>query len=173
MRAGKYLIGALIVAVFAHFAVVYATPRVLMGVAFDRLSAGGVNMWRIADRVTPLSRTIVRPSPDFAYSACAYDLSRGPLTLRVAPWRSYWSLSLYASNSDNYYVIDDREARNGVEIALIRAGREPRSTERIVRSPSTRGIALIRRLAPTPEDYAHAREAARGDICAPFGQAAQ
>jgi uncharacterized membrane protein len=174
MSAGvKYALGALLVAVVAHFTFIYATPRVLMGVAFDRLSAGGANMWRVADRVTPLSRAIVRPSPDFAYSACAYDLSQGPLTLRVTPWHAYWSVSLYAANSDNYFVIDDREARRGVDLTLVRrGGRAPEGAARVVQSPSTRGIALIRRLAPTADEYHRAREVARGDVCGALASSA-
>ena len=162
----KYLIGTLLAAIVTHFAVIFATPRVLMDAAFDRIGAGGTNAWRVSDRVTPLSRTIIRPSPDFAYSACAYDLAEGPLTLRVAPWHAYWSLSLYGDNSDNYFVIDDREARNGVEVVLARRRRDaPEDAARVVQSPSARGIALIRRLAPTADEYNRAREVARGDVC--------
>jgi uncharacterized membrane protein len=166
-KAIKYLGAALLAAIVAHFTVIHATPRVLMGAAFDRLGAAGANSWRMADRVTPLSRTIVRPSPDFAYSACAYDLSRGPLRLRTAPWHGYWSLSLYAANSDNYFVIDDREARGGADIVLVRRGRAAaEDAVRVVQSPTTRGIALIRRLAPTSDEYNRAREVARNDVCA-------
>lgn len=171
---GKYVWSALLIAIAAHLTFIYATPRVLMDAAFDRLSAGGVNAWHVADRVTPLSRAIVRPSPDFAYSVCAYDLSRGPLSVRVAPWGSYWSLSLYAANTDNYFVLDDREARDGAEITLVRAGRgAPEDGARVVQSPSTRGIALIRRLAPGVESYNAAAAAARGDVCAAHSPAAQ
>lgn len=164
----KYAWAVLGVAVVTHFAVIHMTPRVLMGVAIERLGAGGSNIWRVADRVTPLSRAIVRPSPDFAYSACAYDLARGPLTLNVAPWDAYWSLSLYAENSDNYFVIDDREARAGARITLVRRGhRPPDDAGRVVESPSQRGVALIRRLAPTQEDYNAAQVVAFGDVCGP------
>ncbi len=166
---GKYVWAALIVAVLTHLALIHSAPRIAMGVAIERLSAGGANSWRFADRVTPLSRTIVRPSPDFAYSACAYDLAQGPLTLRVAPWGSYWSLSLYAASSDNYFVIGDREARNGAEITLVREGRRaPQDAAHLVESPSRRGIALIRRLAPTLESYNAAARVADNDVCAPF-----
>ncbi len=164
--AAKYILGALLAACVAHFAVIFATPRVMMDVAFERLSEAGVNVWRIADRVTPLSRTIVRPSPDFAYSACVYDLSDGPLTLRVAPWQSYWSLSLYAANSDNYFVIDDREARSGAEIVLVRNRRDaPPAAALVAVSPSSRGIALIRRLAPTSAAYDRAKDVGQSDVC--------
>lgn len=165
--AGKYILAALLIAAGAHFAFIYATPRVLMNVAIERLSEGGTNAWRLAPRVTPQSRTIVRPSPDFAYSTCAYDLSRGPLLLRSAAWSQYWSLSLYAANSDNFFVIDDREARHGANIVLVR-GNAPDTDLQVVRSPSTRGIALIRRLAPTADAHRRAQDAAQSDVCAPF-----
>lgn len=165
--AAKYVLAALAVAAATHLAVVHAAPRVLMGAAIEKLSNGRYNAWRVADRVTPLSRTIVRPSPDFAYSACPYDLGEGPVVISVAPWDAYWSLSLYAANSDNYFVIDDREARAGVEITLVqRGGARSREAARIVESPSRRGVALIRRLAPTAETYNRARGTAQRDLCA-------
>lgn len=167
--AAKYVWAALAVAVLAHLAFIHAVPRVLMSVAMTRVADGATNAWRLAERVTPASRAIVRPSPDFAYSACPYDLSEGPIAIRVAPWDGYWSLSLYAANSDNFFVIDDRETDGGVEILLSRgpSGEQADAGVRAVRSPSARGIALIRRLAPTQADYDAAAQAARGDVCAP------
>ena len=167
MGWGKYLLAALAVAVIAHLAVVYAAPNMLMGVAIKRLSeASGYNAWRVSDRVTARSRQIVRPSPDFAYSACVYDLSEGPVVITAAPWEPYWSLSLYAENTDNFFVIDDREAHYGAEITLVRAGRaHPEGASMVVESPSRRGVALIRRLAPTPDTYSAAAQVARDDVC--------
>jgi len=168
-NAGKYVWAAIVLAVVSHFAFIHFVPRALMFVAIDRLSGAGAryNAWTFADRVTPLSRTIVRPSPDFAYSACAYDLSRGPVTITATPWSAYWSLSLYAANSDNFFVVDDREARQGGNITLIRRGRTPPDDARqVVESPTTRGIALIRRLAPDLESYNAASRVAEADVCA-------
>lgn len=168
----KYLIGALVIAAVAHFAAIYATPRVLMNTAMTRLSVPvggrtGVNTFRLGARVTPAARAVVRPSPDLAYSACVYDLSHGPVRLRVTPWRDYWSLSLFAANSDNFYVLDDREARDGIEITLVRAGAAaPRDAANVVESPSVRGIALIRRLAPSPDTYDAVSRIAPNDECA-------
>lgn len=166
----QYVWGALIAAVASHLAFVHAVPRVMMNVALERLTApNGYNAWTVGERVTAASRTIVRPSPDFAYSACAYDLSDGPLTITATPWDSYWSLSLYAANSDNYFVIDDREARGGAEITLVRRGRAPpEGAAQVVESPTVRGVALIRRLAPDLELYNAAAALARADVCAAF-----
>ncbi|MEQ1618079.1 MAG: DUF1254 domain-containing protein [Terricaulis sp.] len=165
----KYLWAALGVAVISHSMIVSAFPGAIMGAAIERLSQERFNQWRVADRVTPLSRQIVRPSPDFAYSACPYDLSRGPISLRVAPWNDYWSLSLYADNSDNFYVVNDIEAPQGADITLIAADDGlPSVLTPVIQSPSKRGIALIRRLAPSVDSYNAAVRVAQGDICAPL-----
>jgi len=172
---GKYVLGALIIAIAAHLIAINMLPRLEMGTAMDRLSGQGarMNMWQMSDRVTEDSRAIVRPSPDFAYAACVYDLSHGPVRIAVAPWSAYWSLSLYADNSDNFFVLDDREAQGGAEITLLRTGAQPpEHAAQAVESPSTRGIALIRRLAPTVQAYNDARAASRGDICALFQEPA-
>jgi uncharacterized membrane protein len=165
---GKYVVVALLIAVVTHIATIFATPNMLMDAAMKRLGNGHYNAWRLGQRVTQNSRAVVRPSPDLAYSACPYDLSNGPVRIHAAPWSDYWSLSLYAANSDNYFVLDDREAQNGADVLLIRAGAAApeRETARIVQSPSQRGIALIRRLAPTPDAYAAAAQVSRADACA-------
>lgn len=166
-QVGKYALAGLAVAVVTHLAIVNAAPHLMMDVALKRLSHGQFNAWRVAERVTPLSRQIVRPSPDFAYAACPYDLSDGPVLIAAAPWDAYWSLSFYAGNSDNFFVIDDREARYGAEITLVRRGRaHPEGASMVVESPSRRGVALIRRLAPTLGAYNAAAQVAREDVCA-------
>jgi uncharacterized membrane protein len=164
----KLIWTALIVAVLTHAAFVHALPRVFTGVAIERVGESGFNRWQLAPRVTEQSRAIVRPSPDFAYSSCAFDLSEGPVTIQVAPWEGYWSLSLYAANSDNFFVVNDREARAGANIVLSRRGRNEIADDAAtyVQSPTTKGIALIRRLAPTPPAYEAAAAVARADVCA-------
>lgn len=174
MSWGKYILGALLIAVAVHIAAIYAAPRLLMNVAMERISGvSGVNAWRLGERVTAASRWVVRPAPDFAYSTCVFDLRQGPVVITATPWTSYWSLSLYAANSDNFFVIDDREAHHGAEITLVRAGRaHPEGASMVVESPSDRGIALIRRLAPTPAAYDAAKSVAAEDVCASVAQPA-
>lgn len=171
MNWGKYVLGALVVAAIAHFAAIFAVPRLLMNVAIERIGAAGVNAWHMSDRVTAASRQIVRPAPDFAYSACVFDLSQGPVIISATPWEDYWSLSLYGANSDNFFVIDDREAHGGAEITLVQRGApHPEDAALVTESPSTRGIALIRRLAPTPSTYDAAKAVAAEDVCASVAQ---
>lgn len=171
MNWGKYVLAALLVAVIAHFAAIIAVPRVLMNVAMERIGAAGVNTWHMSERVTAASRRIVRPAPDFAYSACAFDLTDGPVIITATPWNDYWSLSLYGANSDNFFVIDDREARHGAEITVVRRGAaHPEGAPMVVESPSARGIALIRRLAPSAAAYEAAKPIAAEDVCARANQ---
>src|SRR5262245_34412663 len=106
MKWGKYVIGALVIAALVHFAAIVAVPYALMNIAMERFGAAGVNTWHLGERVTAASRQIVRPAPDFAYSACVYDLSNGPVIISAAPYDDYWSLSLYGENTDNFFVLD-------------------------------------------------------------------
>lgn len=168
---------AFLAAAGAHLAVVFAYPGRVMATTMERMSQAGerTNAWIHRPRVTERSRGVVRPSPDLAYSTCVFDLSGGPVAIHVAPWGEYMSLSLFAANTDNFYTLNDRAMpEGGARVILRRSGQEIPETERaaaqaIVESPSVRGVALIRRLAPTAARFAEA-DAARGDeTCAPLG----
>lgn len=158
------------VAAASHVAVIVAAPYILMRGAMKRVSRDGtsINKWNHGQRVSEQSRRVVRPSPDLAYSACVYDLSSGPIRVTAAPWDDYMSVSVFAANSDNFFVVNDRQAPDGVDFTLIRAGDEkPAGVATVVESPSTRGIVLQRRIAPTEERFALAHAARQADVCGP------
>jgi uncharacterized membrane protein len=161
---------AIVVGAVSHIAVIVAAPYVLMRGAMARVSRDGtsINAWNHAPRVSEESRRVVRPSPDLAYSSCVYDLSAGPIRVTAAAWDDYMSVSAFAENSDNFFVINDRQAPNGVDFMLIRAGEpKPAGAAMVVESPSMTGIILQRRIAPTEERFAQADVARKGDICGP------
>lgn len=165
-----FLIVALGCAVASFFAVVHVAPRALMHVAMTRVGAG-VEGWRHAPRVSETSRAVVRPSPDLAYSSCVYDVSDGAVLITMAPSADYWSLSFYQANTDNFFVVNDRAAPQGVRVALVRAGAaHPVGDFQVVEAPSARGIALQRRLAPNAAAFAAADAARRSDVCAALAQ---
>lgn len=163
------LIGV-IAAIVGHGAVILDAPYVLMSAAMAKISRQGtrVNVWIHPPRTTEASRTVVRPSPDLAYSSCIYDLSRGPIRVTAAPWDDYMSVSIFAASSDNIFAINDRQAPRGVDLTLVKDGDTVAapSGSTLVRSPSTRGIILQRRLAPTAARFAIAAAARAHDICA-------
>lgn len=169
--AVKLVLLGIAVAVAAHVATIFIAPYVLMHAAMERISRGGqlVNQWSHPPRTSEQSRRVVRPSPDLAYSACVYDLSDGPLRVTASAWDDYMSVSVFAANSDNIFVQNDRQAPNGVDFVLVRRGdAHPAGAGQIVESPSARGIILQRRVAPTAERFAAAAAARRGDICGSY-----
>jgi uncharacterized membrane protein len=168
-RSVLWIVVALGVAIVLHLASVFAAPYVLMDAAMNRISRDGqlVNQWSHPPRTTEKSRNVVRPSPDLAYSACVYDLSNGPVHITSSAWDDYMSVSMFAHNSDNFFVINDRQAPGGVDLMLIEQGQpHPTGAALVVESPSRRGIVLQRRIAPTQERFELAAAARKNDICA-------
>jgi len=167
----KSLMIVLVTAAMVHLAVILSAPNLLMAVAFKRLSAEGamVNQMIYPPRTTEASRAIVRPSPDLAYSSCAYDLSKGPVRVNAAKASDYMSVSVYAANSDNIFAINDRQAPEGVDLVIVGKGQEvPSGSAIVVQSPTQRGIVLERRLAPSAEAFAAADMARKKGVCAPL-----
>jgi uncharacterized membrane protein len=157
------LLLALIVAALAHLALVVVYPRALMQLTMQAMSQHGerLHRWLHAPPVTPAARRIVRPGPEFAYSACVYDLSRGPLHIHVPASTHYWSLSLYAANTDNFRVERDVEHPQGLDLTLA-YGAAPSSA---VQAPSARGIALLRRLATDDAAWTEVNALRKEDAC--------
>ena len=105
----------------------------------------GANTFHHGRAPTHKSRQIVMPSPDLVYSSCVYDLAAGNLVIsgKLPPEGHYWSLSLYAHNTDNYFVLNDRELpARSFSITLTGKGRGKAGGG--IESPTRTGIALIR-----------------------------
>ena len=169
----RWALLTVLVALVVHAIVVLRAPSFIMSKAIERVSRNGaaVNAFTFGPQVSPASRAIVRPSPDLAYASCVYDLGDGPVRIRVAPWDDYVSLSLYAGNTDNFYTINDAAmAGQPVEIVLVTREQTPPSGAKVVVSPTRRGIALERRLAPNAERFALADAARRQSVCEPLRQ---
>jgi uncharacterized membrane protein len=153
------LVAAALLFVLTYRLVLQRTPVKLMEGAEKRLLSirtTGPNTFHHGRAPTHKSRQIVMPSPDLVYSSCVYDLSAGDLIISgdLPPQGHYWSLSLYAHNTDNYFVLNDRElAARSFEVVLRRegGGASP-SGVRTVASPTRTGIALIRMIQRKTED---------------------
>ena len=144
----------LVTAILVHLLVVWATPRLIMNRLMDGPAAQAMNMRNQAafpPAVDATARRVVMPSPDLLYSVCVFDVSDGPVRVRANPGLpSYWSIALYAANSDNFFVLNDRQAGAApVDLWLVSEGPNPRdptmpSGARLVVSPGTRGFVLMR-----------------------------
>ncbi|WP_408589869.1 DUF1254 domain-containing protein [Novosphingobium sp.] len=170
-RVGLLLAFVLAVAV-GHVATILVAPTAIMRVAMDRLSDRGalINRFKFSPRVTAQSRWVVRPSPDLAYASCTYDLSKGPILVEVppSPDGSYASVSVFAGNTDNIAVFDTLRSPKGIRFVLQPHNLSVEAGVPVVYSPSTKGIILDRRLAPTAQAFAVVDRARRADRCAPL-----
>jgi uncharacterized membrane protein len=85
------------------------------------------------------------------YSVCAFDLHDGPVRVQAAPTlTNYWSIALYAANSDNFFVRNDRQTQGrAVDLWLVAASptqaQKPVPTgAEVVVSPTLTGFLLMR-----------------------------
>lgn len=147
---GSMVILSALVGLASFHITLYYIPLVEMSKVEAQIAkaAGGKNLVRYGTRPDSSFRAVVRPSPDQLYSACSYDLSDGPVRFSGVIPDTYWSLSIFAHNSDNFFVVNDSEiATETYEFVMIPQGqaRPPGYADtQIIESPSETGIALVR-----------------------------
>jgi uncharacterized membrane protein len=153
----------LAVAALGWQATLVAAPRLIMRIAVGRLAeAGGLNRMLHAPLPGPGRRTVVRPSPDLAYSSCPFDLSKGPLLVEVAPVPApYWSLSVFDRDTDVAFVRHNAPIR----IVLARPGQAVPAGVETVRLKGDRGVALVRILVVDRARFAPLDLARRAAFC--------
>ncbi len=149
MKLARWLAAVAVVAVATHLVLLHFGARLVMGRVYDAMTAfAGVNAPAFPPRPTAETDRIVRSSPDLLYSICAYDLTDGPVEIAgVVPPGTYWSASFYDMNTDNFRVVNDREAASRFAFRLVRAGEGgAKAGAETVESPTARGVVLFRTL---------------------------
>ncbi len=141
-------------ALIAHLALVWALPRLAMHQVMSGPIAQEMNMLNNAAYPPPVdaaSRRVVMPSPDMLYSVCVFDVSQGPVRVTAHPQlSSYWSIALYGANSDNFFVVNDRDAGTApVDLWLVSEGPNTQNPSvplgaKVVVTPSEKGFLLMR-----------------------------
>lgn len=151
------IVGALLF--FASYRLtLHRVPIRIMDIAERRMLSnrvGEANSFRHGQPPNAKTQQIVMPSPDLIYSSCVYDLSAGDLAISgtLPPDGHYWSLSLYAHNTDNFFVLNDRELPSrSFSIVVRRKGGSGAASATMVESPTQTGIALIRMIQRKPAD---------------------
>ena len=95
---------------------------------------------------------VVRDNPDTLTSFAPYDLAAGDLcfTAPVPEQAIYWSVSVYARNTDNVFVLDDQAAaEDQVSVLVSRAARRTQAPSlHTAVSPSTQGVIIVRLVVP-------------------------
>lgn len=164
----RILVPALVFAVtglFAHFFVLTSLPGFIMGKAHQTFESQGVptNRWVPSPRQTPETQRIVRPSPDLAYAICRFDTTESAVFINAPLWDGYGSLSVFDAQTDNVFVasLASDSDFEGVYISATKGGDGPGNSITL----DGRGIALIRRLAPTQALYDEAAGLVSGATC--------
>ncbi|MBO6541707.1 MAG: DUF1254 domain-containing protein [Alphaproteobacteria bacterium] len=159
MKSWPYWLAAtLILAGIIHIVAILLWPSFVM----DRLISGlearsALNVAIHTPRADENARTVVRPSPDLIYTICAFDVSQRPLAISApVPPETYFSLSMFADNTDNFFVVNDKQlTKDIVEVVLVKD--EAQVTELggppVVVAPSERGVLLFRTLIQSEDRF--------------------
>jgi uncharacterized membrane protein len=108
------------------------------------------------------------PSPDLLYSKCVYDVSAGPVRVTTPVPESYWSMSVYAANTDIVAVVNDRELpEHRLDAVFALRGQATPAGVRVIEVPSARGVAFFRSLVSDPAQEAPLDALRREGSCGP------
>jgi uncharacterized membrane protein len=147
-------VGTLAVAIVIHFVTLTMIPLDIMNKTMAKYP---LNQLMKGKQTDSESRGVVRPSPDLVYSIVCYDVSKEPIRLTAkVPTDTYWSVSMFQENTDNFFVMNDRQAKsNPAEIVLVKEGTKvtDAGNAQVVASPTDRGILLVRHLLQSDDKY--------------------
>lgn len=162
----------LLLAIAVHFAVLILYPHVQIAYLQRRLiKEVGANNLRHGARPSSKDRIVVGPCPDLIYSIGVYDVSEKPLRITASLPGSYMSLSLYAHNTDNFFVKNDRQLESSKFDFVLVGPRAPEPHVQgvpTVRVPSSTGIILFRYFAGEGEQFEKIDSLRREIVCTPL-----
>jgi uncharacterized membrane protein len=170
MRTWPLWIGAAIVlTLIVHILTVLLVPPSVMTLAMMRMADADADN-RVLHTPPPdaSARTVVRPSPDLAYSICLFDMSKGPMLVKAAVPETYWSVSAFAHNTDNFFVVNDQQvAGETLELLIRREEDEVTGFDGIPVSfaPTDKGVVLMRMLVTDRENYLELDPVRRNATC--------
>lgn len=172
-RYWKWIAATLLVAAAVHVATVFLLPRLIMLRTVASISKqAAANTIVHAPRPNARSRGVVRPSPDMLYSICVYDLGAAGGAIRVSTHDmpdTYWSVSLFDLDTNNFYALNDRQTKAGAADFLLSApGASVGSAGLpVVVPPTNRGIVLFRTLISDESRLAEIDTARQFAACRP------
>ncbi|WP_161554147.1 DUF1254 domain-containing protein [Stenotrophobium rhamnosiphilum] len=156
MKVLKLIAVFILIAGLSNLATVAALPYLINAYVAHRIAdvVGGYNKALHAPRPDSHARTVVRPSPDLLYTACAFDISEHPLLITAPVQRSYVSVSAFASDTSNFAAINDSllqadaSGNKHFNLVLVREGVSvdlPAGAQ-VIKAPSDKGLVLFRSL---------------------------
>lgn len=161
----------LVIAAVVHVGTIWSIPRIIMSKVMTVVASGtAANTMLHQPRPDEKSRTVVRPSPDLAYSICALDLTKGAVHVVVPLSAPYTSVALYSAATDNFFVRNDKET-SGAPLDLVIVGKgQPMPTNlppatMLVESPTSKALVLVRRVIESDARFPALDELRRKASC--------
>jgi uncharacterized membrane protein len=168
IRLAFSIAAGVLLGLVVHLVSVLALPRIASEDAYSRLTPltklNAVTPLQAAD---PTNTLMPYLDPAFAVAICRYDLSTGPLKLKVPVSQAYTSVSFYTRNELAYYAINDRSAgKKVIELDLMTEAQHEELPEEedvtsadrlIIDSPTATGLIVMKALAPEPGLLAQAQ----------------
>jgi uncharacterized membrane protein len=102
-------------------------------------------------------------------------VSDHPLVLESDLPDTYWSLSVFASNSDNVFAVNDRQLQTQHPRYLLARDAKPAGLPPdlaalpVIQTPSATGVVLFRNLVLDPKAMDAAETAQHSARCTPVG----
>jgi uncharacterized membrane protein len=160
----------LVAALASHVAALVLVPRAIFTSVVGRPFEGAATN-ELGHRALPKpGMRAWGPSPDLLYSKCVYDVASGPVRITTPVPDGYWSMSVYAENTDLVAVVNDRALPEGrLDAVLALAGQRAPEGARVIRVPTARGAAFFRTLVEDPADEAALDALRREGRCGPAG----
>ncbi len=154
---GWMVLATFVVAVVVHVITVIVIPYDIMNDTMTKRFTYPANAVLHGAPKTAEDRGVVRPSPDLLYSICLYDVSKYPLRFTALVPDSYWSISGFASNTDNFFAINDQQIKsNPAEVLLVGKDMSYEDVDvgnaEVVVAPSDKGIVLFRVLITSVDE---------------------
>ena len=161
IRLAFTILAGVLLGLIVHLVSVLALPKIASEDAYSRLTPlSKLNAVTPLPAADPSNTLMPYLDPAFAVAICRYDLSAGPLKLKVPVSQAYTSVSFYTRNELAYYAINDRSAgKKVIELDLMTEAQhselpedeEVTSADRlIIDSPSVTGLIVMKALAPEP-----------------------
>ena len=168
IRLAFTILAGVLLGLIVHLVSVLALPKIASEDAYSRLTPlSKLNAVTPLPAADPSNTLMPYLDPAFAVAICRYDLSDGPLKLKVPVSQAYTSVSFYTRNELAYYAINDRSAgKKVIELDLMTEAQhsdlpeeeDVTSADRlIIDSPTTTGLIVLKALAPEPGLLAQAQ----------------
>ena len=176
IRLALTIAAGVLLGLVVHLVSVLALPKIASQDAYARLTPltklNAVTQLPAAD---PANTLMPYLDPAFAVAICRYDLSGGPIKLKVPVSQAYTSVSFYTRSELAYYAINDRSAgKKVIELDLMTEAQhndlpedeEITAADRlIIDSPTATGLIVMKALAPEPGLMAQAQASLAASSC--------